>query len=307
MTRAVVIALLLTITLCATSIYATTSVGSFHLDATTYDSNVAMNGWYLSKSTFCNRSEIAEWTCPVCALIPGMVDVVVAHNETTGGQGFVGYLPSSNVVVVAFRGSDDTQNWIFDFDTFFTDYPNADCTVFNGGAQCKVHQGFHDVYGTVKDVVLAQTATLMVKYGSSSPGILVTGHSLGAAVAILAAADITLAYKNVTSKIAVYTYGEPRVGNPAWAKWMAEAVLVGGKQYRVTHEADPVPRVPPLEFGFLHVPHEVWYNNDLAGDNFTVCVDNATAEDYTNCENTQFAFVPKDHLLYLGVHAGCRT
>lgn len=45
---------------------------------------------------------------------------------------------------------------------------------------------------------------------------MVTGHSLGGALAILAAADI----KSVGHKVdEVYTFGQPRVGNVAFSKW----------------------------------------------------------------------------------------
>jgi hypothetical protein len=274
------------------------------LGASAYDSDAAMMGWYLSKSAFCDRAAIVNWSCPTCGNVPGLEHVLLSHNESTGGQGYCGYLPSSNTVIIAFRGSDDIQNWINNLDFFFTDYYNADCTTF-AGSNCQVHRGFLNVYDSIKGPLLTQASLLMSTYASRSPSVLVTGHSLGGALTILAAADVSLLFKNATDRIHIYSYGEPRVGNPAWAKWMSESVLVGGKQYRVTHEADPVPRLPPLEFGFLHVPHEVWYNNDLAGNNFTFCVDNATAEDYTNCENTQYAFVPEDHLLYMGIHAGC--
>jgi hypothetical protein len=270
-----------------------------------YNAAIAYSGWLYGKAVNCNATEIEDWTCSTCQNISGMTQVRVFHNETTGGQAYVGFNDVSNTLVVTFRGSVDIQNWINNLDFFFTEYPNADCTSFNG-SQCKVHRGFLNVYESIKfEGLLPYVSTLWASVKGKSPSVLVTGHSLGGALAILGGVDVTLLLRDQTADIHVYTYGEPRVGNPAWAKWVSESVLVGGTQFRLTHEADPVPRLPPLEFGFLHVPHEVWYNNDLAGDHFTVCVDNATAEDYTNCENTQYAFVPEDHLFYLGVHAGC--
>ncbi|CUE81955.1 lipase, putative [Bodo saltans] len=265
--------------------------------SSSYNPTVALSGWLYGKAVNCNRTSIENWSCETCQNISGMKDVRVFHNETTGGQAYVGFNEVSNTLVVTFRGSVDIQNWINNLDFFFIDYPNSDCTTFNGGSSCQVHRGFLNVYESIKfEGLLSYVNSLWTSVKSKSPSVLVTGHSLGGALAILGGVDVTLLLRDQTSDIHVYTYGEPRVGNPAWAKWVAESVLIGGKQYRLTHESDPVPRLPPLEFGFLHVPHEVWYNNDLAGDHFTVCMDNATAEDYANCENTQYAFDTSDHL-----------
>lgn len=269
-------------------------------DVPVYNSTIAMQGWFYSKTAFCDLPAIEAWTCVTCGNNSGVVDVTTFHNATTGAQAYTGYNMRTNTIVVAYRGSADIQNWIFNLDFFLIAYPSAACP---GG--CEVHRGFLIVYQSISTGVLAAMHALAAKYHSRQPSILVTGHSLGAALAILSAADVSLAFKASVPAILVYTYGEPRVGNPAWAYWMATDVLPGTIQFRVTHKADPVPRIPPEEFGFLHVPHEVWYNNDLAGDTFTVCVDNATSEDMTNCENTQFAIEPQDHTLYLGIVANC--
>lgn len=287
-------------------------IGVIGVTATQYDPDLAMTGWTYSKAAFCTPADLMAWNCTSCAVYnPGMGDVAVFDSPTTEEQAFVGYNKLTQTIVMSFRGSDNLPNWIYDLDFFYTAYPNAACnnTVGLGpkGEGCQVHRGFLDVYQSVQQGVFEHASELFTQYttATSKPKLLVTGHSLGAAVAILAGVDATLQFLDKASDIAIYTFGEPRVGNPQWALWASEHVIPGGKQYRVTHEADPVPRLPPYEWGFLHVPHEVWYNNDLAGNAFTVCNDNATAEDYTNCENSQTALVPEDHLLYLGIHAGC--
>jgi predicted lipase len=265
-----------------------------------FDPAIAMNGWFYSKTAFCDLTSIQSWTCTTCANNSGVVDVTTFFDFDTGAQGYTGYNTDTNTIVVAYRGSADIQNWIMNLDFFQIEYPNSNCS---GG--CMVHRGFLYVYQAIQSGVMASLKNLTASYGNMEPTILVTGHSLGAAVAILSAADVALAYKS-DFDVLVYTYGEPRVGNPAWALWMSTQVLPGAIQFRVTHKADPVPRIPLLQMGFLHVPHEVWYDNDGAGYRFTTCVDNATTEDMTNCENTQFDFAAEDHLLYMGVVANCQ-
>jgi predicted lipase len=229
--------------------------------------------------------------------------ITTYHNDWTGAQAFTAYDVTNNRIVIAWRGSADIQNWINNLDFFFTDYPNAMCSRAVNSS-CKVHQGFLNVYSSISEAVLNGTSLLVAKYLFRRPQLLVTGHSLGGAASILCSVDASLRFGSQLSDIVVYTYGEPRVGNPAWTQWVTESILQGSRQFRLTHKADPVPRLPPLEFGFLHVPHELWYNNDAAGDNYRNCTDTAFEEDYS-CDDSQIAFAVQDHLLYLGVHAGC--
>jgi predicted lipase len=72
---------------------------------------------------------------------------------------------------------------------------------------------------------------------------LVTGHSLGAALALLCAADLKRSGV-VGSGIKLYDYGSPRVGNRAFANYMYN-LLGSGAVMRVVHAKDAVPHLPP--------------------------------------------------------------
>jgi hypothetical protein len=141
---------------------------------------------------------------------------------------------------------------------------------------------------------------VLVNAHAGSP-ILVTGHSLGAAVSVHAAVDIMNKITGVSS-LELYNFGDPRVGDPAFASWVT-TILPDGKQFRVTHAADPVPHLPPMHFGFLHAPHELWYNNN--GDaSWSDCNDSPSAED-PNCSDSTIPIDISDHLLYLGICTDC--
>lgn len=62
-------------------------------------------------------------------------------NSTGNIQGFTGYSQTLNAVIVAFRGSQDTKNWILNLDTVKSTY--AAC------AGCQVHAGFYAGYNMV--------------------------------------------------------------------------------------------------------------------------------------------------------------
>lgn len=68
-------------------------------------------------------------------------------------------------------------------------------------------------------------------------------------------------------------YGQPRVGNPAFANAFADSI----GEYRVVHYADIVPHLPPELLGFQHVPTEVCVCVDMCAGRAlcvaTVCFD----------------------------------
>lgn len=139
----------------------------------------------------------------------------------------------SNATIVAFAGTDPLHllNWISDFSL--------------GRPKASVHAGFEDaaqaVWGDVRDALTAAQK-------NTSP-IFITGHSLGAAVAVIAAdfARVEIGLANAQ----VYLYGCPRVGREEFVAPYNRTF--GDKTYRLVHGADVVPTVPPPNLGFLHV------------------------------------------------------
>ena len=97
-----------------------------------------------------------------------------------------------------------------------------------------------------KDVLLAKT-----KYPTYD--IVVTGHSLGGAVASLLGAYL----RDMYLKVDIYTFGSPRIGNDALVKYIYDQP---GKTYRLTHYTDLVPRLPPMfwPFCYRHTTPELW-------------------------------------------------
>jgi predicted lipase len=78
--------------------------------------------------------------------------------------------------------------------------------------------------------------------------IMITGHSQGAALAVLCAVD--LEYNFPDKEIEVILFGCPRVGNEAFAKSFNRRVC---KTVRVENGNDIVTKVPPKLLGYCHV------------------------------------------------------
>ncbi|KAI9836215.1 MAG: hypothetical protein M1819_001552 [Sarea resinae] len=159
--------------------------------------------------------------------------------DTTG---FIAVDPSNEVIVVAFRGSAQIKNWIMDFnlEKAFTDI------CFN----CRAHAGFWQSWKEIRGVVFAGIKDAM----DSNPGyqLVITGHSLGGAVATLAAADVRKGHTAAT----LYTYGAPRVGGGHLARLTEQQ---SGGSYRITHTDDMVPHLPSQVWsmtGYAHISPE---------------------------------------------------
>ena len=86
------------------------------------------------------------------------------------------------------------------------------------------------------------------------------GHSLGGAVAALAALDFKARRWNPK----VTTFGEPRIGNEALMHYIDEAFVPKNRNEsnsmfrRVTHRDDPIPLLPLEEWGFKTHAGEIY-------------------------------------------------
>ena len=104
----------------------------------------------------------------------------------------------------------------------------------------ELHRGFLESYEALQPGV---AAALNVLGAAESPFVWVTGHSLGAAMAEVATFELIAQGFPVST---AYTFGTPRVGNPAWASAYSAVVNQKGvANFRVIHDKDAVPHLPP--------------------------------------------------------------
>ncbi|MFC4599540.1 lipase family protein [Cohnella hongkongensis] len=141
--------------------------------------------------------------------------------------GFV--LQSDTHAIVAFRGTSTTSDWVSDA-LASQIKPKF---VKNAG---RAHRGFTELYSSARSDVLA-----CLERVSSDKTLCVTGHSLGGALATLCALDVSAGTK--FRQPVVYTYGAPRVGDPAFVKAYESRVE---RSFRVHNAFDPVTYLPPL-------------------------------------------------------------
>ena len=138
--------------------------------------------------------------------------------------------------VLVFRGTLDIRDWLANLHILPWRWPG-------GGF---VHGGFAEALDAVWDEIAAALEQVRVP-------LFYTGHSLGAALATLAAARMP--------PHAVYTFGSPRVGDAGFARHLADVPV-----YRLVNHCDLVPTVPPP--GPLKFRHVV---NCITSPTTTVC------------------------------------
>jgi predicted lipase len=115
-----------------------------------------------------------------------------------------------------------------------------------------VHQGFANEQAKTAQAILAAVLTLLSKHGASS--VVVTGHSLGAALALLDSVYLPL-HVPAGTRVSAITYGMPRVGNAAFANYVD--ATHNGMLTHINNKEDPVPILPGKFLGYVHPSGEV--------------------------------------------------
>lgn len=208
----------------------------------------------------------------------GSFDFWNDYQQKATTQAFV--LQDKNVdpelIVVAFRGTEffNSDDWISDFNLSWYDIPGMG----------KVHAGFMKALGLQKslgwpkDIVQTHNNQPPPAYyflrkllkqlleKNEKARFVVTGHSLGGALAILFPAILAFHGESWLLKRlrGIYTFGQPRVGDEVFVEYMKEQLTKHEvPYYRVVYSNDMVPRLPydNSTFMFKHFGTCIYYNS----------------------------------------------
>lgn len=177
-------------------------------------------------------------------------------------------------IIVAFRGTYSISNTVVDLSSVpqeYVPYPEPGSGSGSGGnkteqprcTNCTVHMGFLESWRQARKLVLPVLATARARHPSYS--VHLVGHSLGGAVACLAALELRISLGLGQDQLRVTTFGEPQAGNAGFADYVDRVFgdlgaldgydpdLEARSYRRVTHVHDPVPLLPLGEWGYR--PH----------------------------------------------------
>ena len=199
----------------------------------TYNEATSREYWSYNTVAYCKPEKILGWEVgKAVSFYPQMTEIRVYENKGTDNLGFLAYNPETQTIVLSFRGSNRNsfQNWVLqNINMFRTSYLNPQC------AGCFVHRGFYQAYNNlpVSDMMFDIKA-LKSKYPNAK--VVITGHSLGAAMANFAYLD---ACDTISQVDLIITYGAPRVGNAEFATYAGNKKC-GGEKIRVVNYREMV-------------------------------------------------------------------
>lgn len=211
-----------------------------------FDRDLAHRLATMNAIAYCPKAKVEAWACDSCD--PGVTVRDVYKEPTEDLQAYVATEPGT--VFVVFKGTDplSLKEWIADLETVHL----GESDLCDG---CSLHLGFalseQNMHPTMDSLMMSAVAD-----ASGSPRVVIVGHSLGASIATIFAFRTRRDHPDLD--VTLYTFGNPRVGNGAFADAFDALVTFPSgadgptKAFRISHRHDIVPHVPPLEFGFKH-------------------------------------------------------
>jgi len=156
------------------------------------------------------------------------------------------------LIVVAFAGTDDIRSSLEDVNLAMTSFGNNG-TVALPDPGIQIHAGFNNAvfsHGIWEDIC-TRVRDLLQEHPSYK--IWTTGHSLGAANAVLTATALAIEGYSAVS----VTVGCPRIGNSMWRDYFDSTNSLEDRLsiWRLVLAWDLIPRLP--DFHFYHIGHTI--------------------------------------------------
>ncbi|KAJ7473836.1 lipase [Mycena galericulata] len=205
-----------------------------------------------SSAAYKYSHEIYQRLCP-----RPLGNTLVHAFERGRTQGFIARDDDRKEIVVSFRGTFDLTDAITDIK-----FTKVKFEVPGLSEIIRVHRGFMAAHEDVAADALSTVKNVLKNPKYTEYTIVVTGHSLGGAIACIAATILKgelLKGGRPDTLVKLYTFGQPRVGEAKFAKYV-EKVLGEDNIFRVVHTRDLVPHVPKINYE--HFGTEYWQFKD---------------------------------------------
>lgn len=171
-----------------------------------------------------------------------------------GDTQFIYTVDKNGRLIISFRGTKSLSDLITDI-RFLKDkcidvcYSPYYLKHFHIGRLPYVHQGFYEMFNLMK-LELYHIVRNYLREDRPIHKILITGHSLGGSLAMIAATCLYVQFHHLitTNRLEIQniTFGAPKVGNDEFCRiynlWFKD------KSRHYFHNCDPIPYVPLLQF-----------------------------------------------------------
>ena len=205
-----------------------------------------------STAVYCPTTVTSKsWNCgPRCEgdLIGTVIEESIQDSDTQAAA-FVATHHGRKTIVAVFRGTQSVQSFIQDIQILTTP-PEFELPFIAKPSNIRVHYGFHSSYMNIRLETQGPLQALAKRYPDYE--IVFTGHSLGGAMASLASVDFhSMTNGLYDDRISLITFGQPRIGNKAWAQFF-DGLSFSSRAVRIVKDADPIAQLPPRFTGYVH-------------------------------------------------------
>ncbi|KAG9289572.1 hypothetical protein G9A89_002345 [Geosiphon pyriformis] len=197
-----------------------------------------------ANAAYCN---VTNWKCgQACRGITRDTKLLHWFHETSN-KAYVAVNDEKKAVIMSFKGTSDIPSVITDSKARLLNYP--------GVQNAKVHSGFWATYLGTRNETVGFIQKIFPQYRNYT--FILTGHSLGGAIAILQLLDLVNLRVFTPRNLITFTYGQPRVGNGAFANYVDS---INFPIFRIVNKNDIVPHLPPWTpvVGYRHHSPEFW-------------------------------------------------
>lgn len=210
----------------------------------------------IPQSTYADLTRFAKYSSAayqvLCPRPLGNTRVKEFRNLATSTAGYIARDDQRREIVVAFRGSQQLKDFLVDGALVQVPYESPGVQL-NTTDVVMTHAGFLLAYNSVYGTVLDGVGSQLKQHKNYS--IVSTGHSLGGALASLGSLSIKSNFP--MANVRLYTFGQPRTGNAAYAD-LVQQVVGSENIYRAVHTYDGVPTMVPEELDYRHHEREFW-------------------------------------------------
>jgi hypothetical protein len=200
------------------------------------DKSLILTGLQLSKIVYTESKAQQEQACPgVTSKLPlKHMHFSSSDTEVKWGvaHGSFGQHKGEGLYAMTFRGTVSSTNWLTNFKLLAHHWKGM-----------VIHKGFFDALEPHKQVLIKE----LKKIAANHDRILITGHSLGGALATLFSYYVAEAFPKIA--VQLITVGAPRVGDLHFADALETKLHL---IYRVAARCDPIPTTPDRLWDVSH-------------------------------------------------------
>lgn len=215
-------------------------------------SSMEQEQWAIFLAAICGQTYTQFTNTDGSFVLPlnySLYDTIEANSLISVSERFGFILESQDTIIIAFRGTSSTTNWISDAIASQKNFKYIKESTLT-------HRGFTNIYASARGQIMSALKTL-----AAHKTLFITGHSLGGALATLCAIDVAA---NTDHRLPyMFTYGAPRVGDPdfakAFTKYIRNSCRIANLFDVVTHAPPHIYKMPKREktYYYSHV-HTRW-------------------------------------------------